>query len=298
VKAKLVVICFLLSMNLQGKKLNITKVVIPAAGFGTRFLPLTKTIPKEMLPVGNKPAIQVMVEEAIDAGITDVCMIIKKEKQALIDYFKPNPELESKLTPKKLKRLDSIKKIVDTANFHYVEQPEALGLGHAILLSKEVVGNEFFGIILPDDLILGDEPELGRLIKAAEKHNASVIAVEEVPKEKVSSYGIISIKQELEDGLFEIGDLVEKPPVNEAPSNLAITGHYVLSPLIFPSLEQTKPGAGGEIQLTDGIKHMMQNNPDHKVLAIKIKGTRHDLGTPQGWVKAINDIAQREGWLD
>lgn len=268
----------------------VTKVVIPAAGLGTRFLPQTKIIPKEMVPLGNKPAIQYIVEEALDAGIHDFSIIANKDKHAILDHFAPYPALEKKLAEKgKLHLLDSVKRIQEHCTIRALEQPEPLGLGHAVLQAQQTIGNEPFGVILPDDIMLGAAPAIGQLIAIANNYNASVIAVCEVPREKVSSYGIIAIQQELSPSLFQLGDLVEKPSPEKAPSHFGIIGRYVLSPKIFTALKQTPPGAGGEIQLTDAIKYMMHQY-DEKVLALKVAGTRYDVGNPKDWLAALNAI--------
>ena len=273
--------------------MKITKAVIPAAGLGTRFLPFTKAVPKEMLPLVNKPAIQNVIEEGLASGIDNFIVIVNTDKPALVNHFAPNPKLEETLKARgKEHLLDDINQIVKAAQFSYVEQPEQLGLGHAILMAKDKIDNEYFGIFLPDDIIDGEEPGLKQLINVAQKYNASVIAVIEVPTEKVSSYGVVAYSDELEDGVYEITELVEKPPVEKAPSNLAIIGRYILSPKIFASLEITKPGAGNEIQLTDGIADMMKKG--ERVLAYKIKGTRYDIGKPEGWLKANMSFAAKD----
>jgi UTP--glucose-1-phosphate uridylyltransferase len=270
--------------------MKIKKAVIPAAGLGTRFLPYTKSIPKEMLPILEKPSIQLILEEGLASDITDFIVIANDDKQALKNFLSHQPKLEDELAERdKLNLLDSLNTIIDAAQFEFVPQPKALGLGHAILQTKEAVGNEYFGIFLPDEIMIGDIPALAQLITVAQKYNASVIGVLEVPHEKVSSYGIIAIKEQLEDGIFDIAQLVEKPSVDQAPSNLAIVGRYILSPRIFSSLENTKPGAGNEIQLTDGIADMMRNG--ERVIAYVIKTSRYDVGNPLGWIQANIDIA-------
>lgn len=185
--------------------------------------------------------------------------------------------------------LSDINSIIDTTNFAFIPQSQPLGLGHAVLQAKEAIGNDYFGVILPDEIMIGEIPALAQLIAIAEKYNASVIGVQEVPREKVSSYGIIAIKQELEDDVFEIDYLVEKPTIDQAPSNYALAGRYVLSSSIFASLENTQPGAGNEIQLTDGISHMMRNG--ERVIAYVIKSQRYDVGNPLGWIQANIEIA-------
>ena len=270
--------------------MKITKAVIPAAGLGTRFLPYTKSIPKEMLPLMEKPSIQLIVEEGIASNITDFIIIANDDKPEIKNHFSHQPQLEAKLEKVgKLPLLDSINAIIDNAHFTYVAQPEPLGLGHAVLQTKDAVGDEYFGIFLPDEIMIGEVPALAQLIAVAEKYNASVIGVQEVPHEKVSSYGIVAIKQQLEDGVFEIDHLVEKPAVDQAPSNFALAGRYVLSPRIFASLQNTQPGAGGEIQLTDGIADMMRNG--ERVVAYVMKTNRYDVGTPLGWIQANIEVA-------
>jgi UTP--glucose-1-phosphate uridylyltransferase len=270
----------------------ITKVVIPAAGLGTRFLPYTKIIPKEMIALGDKPAIQYIIQEGVDSGIHDFYIIANDDKPEIFRYFEPFPELEKKLAAKgKLHLLDGIKKIQESAAIHAIEQPEPLGLGHAVLQAKRAIGDSYFGVILPDDIMVCSTPALVQLISIAQHYHASVLAVQEVPREKISSYGIIKVKKQLTSDVFELSDVTEKPSLEEAPSNLGIIGRYVLSPRIFDSLEQTKPGSGGEIQLTDGIKHMMHTYGE-KVLAVKVSGTRYDVGNPKGWLEAINALVK------
>lgn len=265
--------------------MKITHAVIPAAGLGTRFLPYTKSVPKELVPLMGKPAIQMIVEESIESGITHFEIIANKDKQAISNYFSSNKQLDEHLhNIGKEKLLHDINTIIKTAHFNYIPQPNPLGLGHAVLMAEHAIGNNYFGICLPDEIMIGETPALEQLIKIAEHHNASVIAVQEVPQETTSAYGIVAIKKQLADGLFEIDHLVEKPAVNKAPSNLAIIGRYVLSPDIFNALKSIKPGAGNEIQLTDGITSMMNNG--ERVLAYKVKTIRHDIGNPLGWLQA------------
>lgn len=270
--------------------MKITKAVIPAAGLGTRFLPYTKAIPKEMLPILEKPSIQLIVEEGIASGITAFTIIANDDKPELHNHFSHLPHLEDILEKRgKTALLSSINTIIDTTHFAFVPQPEPLGLGHAVLQAQEAIGNEYFGIFLPDEIMIGDIPAMAQLVAIAEKYNASVVGVLEVPQEKVSSYGIIAIKQQLEDGVFAIDHLVEKPSIDQAPSRYALAGRYVLSPKIFTELEHTQPGAGNEIQLTDGITHMMNNG--ERVLAYVMKTARYDVGTPLGWIQANIEVA-------
>jgi UTP--glucose-1-phosphate uridylyltransferase len=270
--------------------MKITKAVIPAAGLGTRFLPYTKSIPKEMLPILEKPSIQLIIEEGIASNITDFIIIANDNKQALKHFLAHQPKLENELADRgKLNLLAGLNAIIDASQFSFVPQAKALGLGHAVLQTKHVVGDEYFGIFLPDEIMIGQDPALAQLIAVAHKYNASVIGVLEVPHEKVSSYGIVDIKQELEHGVFDVAALVEKPAIDQAPSNFAIVGRYILSPRIFSSLENTKPGAANEIQLTDGIADMMRNG--ERVIAYVMNTSRYDVGNPLGWIQANIDIA-------
>ena len=263
----------------------ITKAIIPAAGLGTRFLPATKAIAKEMLPILDKPAIQYIIEEAVASGITHFSMIFNKNKTAIINHFDSAPDLDLILKERgKDKVLQGINKIIRHAEFTYVNQSEPLGLGHAILLARNTIGKEYFGILLPDDIIVGSQPGLAQLIAVAKQENASVIAVQEVPVEHTTSYGIISIKKQISPIFYQINGLVEKPKSSQAPSNLAIVGRYVLSHKIFTSLDAIMPYTQGELQLTDGIAHMVKNG--EKVFAYKIQGHRYDTGNPLGLLKA------------
>ena len=272
--------------------MDITKAIIPAAGMGTRFLPYTKAIPKEMLPLGNTPAIQYIVEESMSSGIKDIFIIINKEKVELKKYFDRDDNLEATLaTQGKLHLLDSLQVIREKTALRYVEQHKPLGLGHAILMARQHIGENYFGVLLPDDIILHEQPGLAQLISIAQQKKASVIAVQEVPPSQVSAYGVIAIKEQLSSELFEVATMVEKPSIEKAPSMLAVIGRYVLSPALFASLEYVAQHTNtGEIQLTDGISHMMHHQQE-KVYAYKIKGARHDTGTPKGWINAIIDIA-------
>lgn len=269
--------------------MKINKAVIPAAGLGTRFLPYTKSIPKEMLPIQEKPSIQLIIEEGLGCGINDFVIIANDDKQALKHFLSHQPALEDELEERgKLNLLDGLNHDIDNAQFTFVPQPKALGLGHAVLQTKNAVGDEYFGIFLPDEIMVGDIPALAQLIEVAQKYNASVIGVLEVPHDKVSSYGIVAIKEQLEDGIFDVAQLVEKPSIDQAPSNLAIVGRYVLSPRIFSALENTQPGAANEIQLTDGIVNMMNNG--ERVIAYVMNTSRYDVGNPLGWLQANIDI--------
>ncbi len=278
----------------KGTTMSVIKVIIPAAGLGTRFLPFTKAVPKEMLPLLDIPAMQNIIKEGINSGILYFYIITSKEKQPLANHFDaPSSDLKKILEAKdKIGLLASIDDIMKSAQFAYIRQPEPLGLGHAILMARHVINEEFFGIFLPDDIIFNDDPALAQLINVAQEQNASVIAVQEVPEQAVSSYGIIAPKSQVTPDLYEISHLVEKPAPKDAPSNLAIVGRYVLSHKVFDSLEAIQPHAVGELQLTDAIDHMIQQG--HKVYAYKIKGNRFDIGTPHGWIKANIYLALRD----
>ena len=266
---------------------KVRKAVFPAAGLGTRFLPATKAMPKEMLPVVDKPLIQYGVEEAVASGITDVIIVTGRGKSALEDHFDISFELEKLLESKKKAELLALARSVsDLADVSYIRQKEALGLGHAVLRAKDLVGDEAFAVLLPDDIIASEKPCVRQLIDVHERYEASVIALMEVPKDQISAYGVVDAEQVANGGegrLFRIRDMVEKPKASEAPSNLAIIGRYVLTPDIFECIESTEPGSGGEIQLTDGLKYMLRNRP---VYGLKFEGKRFDAGDKLGFLKA------------
>lgn len=280
--------------------MKINKVVIPVAGWGTRSLPASKNIPKEMLPVFNKPVIQYVVEEALRAGLKDVVFITSKEKRVIEDHFDYNLKLEETLERAgKKSLLKEVRAVGEMINIISVRQKMQLGLGHAILCAKEVVCNEPFGIILGDDMIIGRDAGIIQLIKASQKYNLPAVGVMEVPEEKVSRYGIVS-GQEIAPGILRIDKMVEKPKQSEAPSNLAIVGRYVLTPDIFWHIENSKKGHGGEIQLTDALQKLAS---DRGMLAVKIKGLRFDAGD---WVEyltaniyfALQDESLRDDLLE
>jgi UTP--glucose-1-phosphate uridylyltransferase len=263
----------------------VTKAIIPAAGLGTRFLPATKVIPKEMVPLLNKPAIQYVVEEGVKSGIKQFVIITERNKSSLANHFDTLPELDKILkSKKKIHLLDDIYKLIKAAEFMYVRQSEPLGLGHAIWTARHAFKKEYVSIFLPDDIITGPVPGMAQLIKVATQEKCSVVAVKEVPFEQVSNYGVIAVKKQFSPNLFQVKELVEKPLEKDAPSNLAIVGRYVLSPGIFESLSDLNRGAIGEVQLTDGIQNLLLSG--EKVFAYKIQGTRYDVGTPMGWLKA------------
>ena len=262
----------------------IRKCLFPAAGYGTRFLPATKVVPKEMLPLIDKPAIQYSIEEGVKSGIKNFIFVTGSNKKSVEDYFDTAPELEYLLAERgKGKSLASLNQIIKNIDFTYVRQHEPLGLGHAIWKARHTIGKEYTAILLPDDVITATTPGISQLMKIAIQEKCSVIAVQEVPMDKISRYGVISIKKQFSPNLFQIRGLVEKPKMVDAPSNLAIIGRYVLSPNIFKTLENTETGSGGEIQLTDAIQELISNG--EKVFAYKIQGTRYDTGTPMGWLK-------------
>jgi UTP--glucose-1-phosphate uridylyltransferase len=270
---------------------SVRKAVFPAAGLGTRFLPATKAQPKEMLPLVDKPIIQYGVEEAVASGIDNIILVTGRGKNAIEDHFDVSVELETFLEARgKREQLAEIRKISNMINFAYVRQGEALGLGHAVLVARELVGNEPFAVILADDVIDADPPAIKQLIDVAAKVDGPVIAVERVPREDISSYGVIKVDAKLEEGVYRIQDLVEKPPREEAPSDLAIIGRYVLTPDIFPALAATKSDRTGEIQLTNGMRELLKSRP---IYACEVKGVRHDTGNKLGFLKAVVYFALR-----
>jgi UTP--glucose-1-phosphate uridylyltransferase len=273
--------------------LRVRKAVFPAAGWGTRFLPATKAQPKEMLPLVDKPVIQYGVEEAVAAGIEQVIIVTSSQKRPIEDHFDHSYELEHLLESKgDIEMLRRVRQIGDMVQIAYVRQKEQLGLGHAVLMAKELVGHEPFAVILSDDVVVGERPCIGQLIEAYRATHSSVVAVMEVPNDEVSRYGVIDPDPGpapgYDDRLHKVRGLVEKPPADSAPSNLAIIGRYVLTPKIFEKLEQTQRGAGGEIQLTDAIEQLMT---EQDVYAYAFEGKRHDAGTTMGWLKASVELA-------
>lgn len=269
--------------------MRITKAVIPAAGLGTRFLPLTKALPKEMLPIVDKPTIQYVIEEAIESGIEDILIITGRGKWSIVDYYDRSPELEAHLEKKgEIEQLEKIRGLSSLANIHYIRQNEPLGLGHAIYCAKSFIGNEPFAVLLGDDIMKSKMPVTQQLINAAYDTNSSIIGVQEVAESEVQKYGIISPHKNNNDGIFSVRDLVEKPLVEKAPSRLAIMGRYVLTPSIFSYLEETKVGAGGEIQLTDALK--LQNSKE-QIYAYLFEGKRYDAGDKLGYLIATVEYA-------
>lgn len=271
--------------------MRVRKAVFPAAGWGTRFLPATKAQPKEMLPLVDKPVIQYGIEEAVAAGIEHVIIVTSRLKSAIEDHFDHSYELEQLLEDKgDIEMLRRVRKIGDMVQISSVRQKEQLGLGHAVLMAKEVVGHEPFAVMLPDDVVVGDRPCIGQLIEAYRQTHASIVAVMDVPNEDVSRYGVIDPDPHANTGderLHRVRGLVEKPEASVAPSNLAIIGRYVLTPKIFDMLETTPRGAGGEIQLTDAIERLMT---EQDVFGYAFEGKRYDAGTTMGWLKASVEL--------
>jgi UTP--glucose-1-phosphate uridylyltransferase len=276
----------------EAKQVNsvIRKAVFPAAGLGTRFLPATKAQPKEMLPLVDKPIIQYGVEEAVASGVDNIILVTGRGKNAIEDHFDVSVELETFLESRgKKELLAEIRKISNLINFSYVRQGEPLGLGHAVLVTRALVGDEPFAVILGDDVIDANPPALKQMIKVFEEVQGPVLAIEQVPRDDVSAYGIIDA-EEIKPGVYRIRDLVEKPPRNEAPSDLAIIGRYILTPDIFASLEATGKDRTGEIQLTNGLRHLLKSRP---IFGCKIDGVRHDTGNKLGFLKAVVYFALR-----
>ena len=272
--------------------MRVRKAVITAAGWGTRFLPATKAQPKEMLPLVDKPIIQYAVEEAVAAGIEQLIIITSSQKRAIEDHFDRSYELEHLLESKgDIDMLRRVRQIGDMAQISYVRQKEQLGLGHAVLMAKELIGHEPFAVILPDDVVVADRPCIGQLIDAYSAVHASVVAVMEVPHDETSRYGIIDPDLDADtndERLTKLKGVVEKPKPADAQSNLAVIGRYVLTPKVFEKLEQTQHGAGGEIQLTDAINAL---TAEQDVFAYAFAGQRYDAGTTMGWLKASIELA-------
>jgi UTP--glucose-1-phosphate uridylyltransferase len=271
----------------------VRKAVFPAAGLGTRFLPATKAQPKEMLPLVDKPIIQYGVEEAVASGIDNIILVTGRGKNAIEDHFDVSVELETFLEARgKREQLDEVRKISNLINFAYVRQGEPLGLGHAVLVARELVGNEPFAVILGDDVIDAEPAAIRQLIDVYHKVDGPVLAVERVPLDDISSYGVIDPDPaaKLGEGIYRVRDLVEKPPRNEAPSDLAIIGRYILTPDIFPALAATKSDRSGEIQLTNGLRELLKSRP---IYACEVKGVRHDTGNKLGFLKAVVYFALR-----
>ena len=268
--------------------MKVKKAVIPAAGYGTRLLPASKAIPKEMIPIVDRPTIQYVIEEAIEAGIEEVLIITSKNKQEIEDHFDRDLELEMVLKEKEKydikKEVDRISNMID---IHYVRQKEQKGLGHAISCAETFVGNDPFAVILGDDLVVSKKPAIGQLMEVYEKKEAPILGVQDVPEKDVDKYGIVKYKEK-QGKSYLLEDMIEKPAVEEAPSNLAILGRYVITPDIFPIIENTPRGKGGEIQLTDALKTLAEKRD---VYAHNFSGKRYDVGNKMGFLKATVEFA-------
>ena len=263
--------------------MQIRKAVIPAAGLGTRFLPVTMSVPKELLPIIDRPLLQYVIAEAAEAGVEEVIIVTSPGKESISDYFQPHTALQQRLEASgEVELLAKVAEAGNLAKVSFVLQHEALGLGHAVLMAKDAVGDEPFVVILPDDIIAHSPGAISQMVQVSEKMDAGVIAVEVVPWEVVQNYGVVDADQ-VSDRVHKIKGMVEKPPREQAPSNLTIVGRYILPPQIFACLEETQPGAKGEIQLTDGLLALLQ---DHELFAYEFEGARYDGGTPMGLLRA------------
>jgi UTP--glucose-1-phosphate uridylyltransferase len=270
--------------------MKVRKAIIPAAGLGTRFLPATKAQPKEMLPIVDKPTLQYIIEEAVDSGIEEILIITGRNKKSIEDHFDKSVELELELETKgKFELLDEIRKISDMVNIHYIRQKEPKGLGHAIYCAKSFIGNEPFAVLLGDDIVHADKPCLKQMIEAYDEYETSILGVQEVPIEDVCKYGIVEGKH-IDGRVYSVKGLVEKPTVEDTPSNVAILGRYIINPAIFEILEHTQPGKGGEIQLTDALKELAQRET---MYAYNFEGRRYDVGDKQGYLEATVEFALR-----
>ncbi|WP_424141324.1 UTP--glucose-1-phosphate uridylyltransferase GalU [Sporosalibacterium faouarense] len=268
--------------------MKISKAIIPAAGLGTRFLPATKAQPKEMLPIVDKPTLQYIIEEAVNSGIEDILIITGRNKKSIEDHFDKSIELELVLEQKgKTELLQQVRKITDMANIHYIRQKEPKGLGHAIYCAKNFIGNEPFAVFLGDDIVDSEKPCLKQMIEAYGKFKTTILGVQEVPMDEVSKYGIIK-GECIKERIYWVEDLIEKPAKEEAPSNVAIMGRYIITPQIFDILENTKPGKAGEIQLTDALKELSRREA---MYAYKFEGKRYDAGDKLGFLKATVEFA-------
>jgi len=268
--------------------MKIRKAIIPAAGLGTRFLPATKAQPKEMLPIVDKPTIQYIIEEAINSGIEDIMIITGRNKRSIEDHFDKSIELELELEKHgKKDLLDLVQDISNLVNITYIRQKEPKGLGHAILCAKAFIGNEPFAVLLGDDIVSSEKPCLKQMIDEYDKYQTSILGVQTVPQQDVSKYGIVAGTKEGER-IYKVNDLVEKPKQEEAPSNVAILGRYIITPKIFEYLENTKPGSGGEIQLTDALKELAK---EEDMYAYDFIGRRYDVGNKEGFLEATVEFA-------
>lgn len=274
---------------------KIRKAIIPAAGLGTRFLPATKAQPKEMLPIVDKPTIQYIVEEAVASGIEDIIIVTGRTKKAIEDHFDKSVELEMELEKKQSKKLLEIARSVSQiANIYYIRQKEPKGLGHAVLTAKTFVGNEPFAVLLGDDVIDSEKPALKQMIEVYEKYNASVLGVQTVERKDVNKYGIVDGVQ-LDSRIYEVKNMVEKPPIDEAPTNVAVLGRYIVTPRIFDYLEKQEIGTGGEIQLTDALNKLAKEEP---MYAYDFIGHRYDVGNKMGFLQATVEFALKRPELN
>ena len=276
--------------------MKVQKAIIPAAGLGTRFLPATKAQPKEMLPIVDKPSRQYIIEEAVASGIEEILIITGRNKQSIEDHFDKSVELELELEKSgKIELLEEVRKISEMVNIHYIRQKEPRGLGHAIYCAKSFIGNEPFAVLLGDDIVDSKVPCLQQMIKAYDEYKTTILGVQEVPDTDVDKYGIVK-GMHIEDRMYKVRDLIEKPSIDEAPSNIAILGRYIISPRIFDILEHTAPGKGGEIQLTDALKELAQKEA---MYAYNFEGRRYDVGDKLGFLEATVEFAlKREGLRD
>lgn len=275
-------------LNFKENGMKVRKAIIPAAGLGTRFLPATKAQPKEMLPIVDKPTLQYIIEESVASGIEEILIITGRNKKSIEDHFDKSIELELVLEKGgKDDLLEMVREITDMVNIHYIRQKEPKGLGHAIYCARSFIGNEPFAVLLGDDIVDAEDPCIGQLMRVYEEKQASVLGVQEVPMEDVSKYGIVD-GQKIASDLYTVDSLVEKPDMNESPSNVGVLGRYVISPEIFEILENTEPGKGGEIQLTDALKELATKE---KMTAYVFKGKRYDVGDKLGFLKATVEFA-------
>lgn len=270
--------------------MKVRKAIIPAAGLGTRFLPATKAQPKEMLPIVDKPTIQYIIEEAVASGVEDIIIVTGRSKRSIEDHFDRSIELELELEKSgKEEYLEMVREIADMANIHYIRQKQPRGLGHAVLVAKQFIGNEPFAVLLGDDVVVSKQPCLGQMMEQFNKYQSSILGVQTVEKEAVSKYGIIAGDQ-VEDRVYRVADMVEKPKMEEAPSQVAVLGRYIITPEIFDYLETQGAGCGGEIQLTDALKRLAK---DQQVYAYDFKGHRYDVGSKMGFLQANIEFALR-----
>ena len=269
--------------------MKVRKAIIPAAGLGTRLLPNTKSIPKEMLPLVDKPVIQYIVEEAVAAGVEEILIITNRGKTPIEEYFDYAPDLEERLIKDgKVKDAETVRKVADMADIFFLRQKETKGLGHAVWRAKSFVGDEPFAILLGDDIMLSEKPVLKQLVEAAETYECSAIAVREQPDSEISKYSSVKLEEKLSEGVYRISDMNEKPTKYEKLSNYAIMGRYVLTPEIFDILEHTAPGRNNEIQLTDGMRELVHNYP---MCAVDFEGKRYDTGNLKGYIESTIDFA-------